>query len=439
MQLTFPNITQKEFQHAFDNLAVCTRPNAPDYGFNHPYFTPGGGYTNTWWQLDSSLALTGYKWQDRKFAETCLLNFIESQKPDGRICLWGKDKLPEVESDRFSKQREGVSSLPKLFDAAYNILLGTTDADLIENTYGMLKKYLDWWYNDRFDKETGLITAVFEETFVPYLGSAMEYTPVDTNVEVYVGLIYTAEIARWLNKTDDAADLQARAEALKNAINSVLWWEEKGAYYPYDLLTKKHVDFLMASTFNPLRMGIATPQQKEKLLSLMQDDEHFNWNTIPLTSVSKKDPQFVVHTGVYQGNPSWSGSVWTMINEMVIRGLLDCGEKDLAAELTLKTLYTFNNNCQEFVHPFDGTGHGVVQYAWSSSQYIQLFVEVIFGIRSDARRKEVSISPNLPDALKNETISIADVMVFDGVYLDVTVEKGRVRYNISDNSITVKA
>lgn len=59
----------------------------------------------------------------------------------------------------------------------------------------MLKKYIDWWFDNRYDENTGLMTAVFEETFIPYLGCAGEYAPVDTNTEVYVGCYYTGLLA----------------------------------------------------------------------------------------------------------------------------------------------------------------------------------------------------------------------------------------------------
>lgn len=440
MKLAFPNISQKDFAYAFECLEDCKQSDAADFGFHYPYFTPGGAYGKQWWQLDSSLALSGYKWIDRSFAETALLNFIESQKEDGRICLWGKDILPkQVAGNNFPKQHEGVSSLPKIFDVAYHILQGSSDTDLVSKTYGMMEKYLNWWYRDRYDPKTGLMTAVFEETFIPYLGSAMEYAAVDTNVEVYVGLIYTADIAERLEKKADAEALRKKAESLKSAINKVLWNERKGAYYPYDLRADKHIDCLMASTFYPLRMHIAGENQKIRLIALLKDEEHFNWNTIPLTSVSKKDPLFQTTTGIYQGNASWSGNVWTLINEMIVRGLLDCGEKELATELALKTIYAFNNNCSEFINPFDGSGHGVLKYAWTASQYLELIIEIIFGIRSNMTEKEVCISPNLCDELKKQEISIEGVMVFKDVLLDVSIAKGKTTYKISDESINIKA
>ena len=195
----------------------------------------------------------------------------------------------------------------------------------------------------------------------------------------------------------------------------------------------------MASTFYPLRMKIASVEQKNKLITLLTNNEHFNWNTIPLTSVSKKDPLFQTTIGYYQGNASWSGNVWTLINEMVVRGLMDSDEKALAAGLALKTVYAFNNNYTEFINPFDGSGHGVLKYAWTASQYLELIIEIIFGISSNITKKEVCISPNLTDELKKQRLSIKGVMVFNNVFLDVSIDKGNLNYKISDKTVTVKA
>lgn len=294
----------------------------------------------------------------------------------------------------------------------------------------MLKKYIDWWYSDRLDIKTGLFSAVFEETFIPYLGFAMEYAAVDTNVELYVALICTSNIAARLKRDSESENLLKKAKALKSAINKYLWNEEKGAYYPYDLIKNCQIEQLMASTFFPLRMNIASQKQKERLITLLKCDEHFNWNMIPLTSVSKKDPMFRTTVGDYQGNASWSGNVWTLINEMVVRGLLDSGENETAAELALKTVYAFNANCAEFINPFDGTGHGVQKYAWTASQYIELIVEVIFGIQTDAENREIIISPHLPSALKSEKLSLEGVQICDDIYLDVFITQGNVRWNL---------
>lgn len=420
MKITMRGITQQDLDYAVECLEACKKDDAKEFGFNYPYFTPGGMYGAQWWQLDSSLALSGYKWIDRCFCEKSLWNFIESQKEDGRICLWGADVLPKaVAGGDFPEQSEGVSSLPKIFDVTYHLLKGTSDEKLKKSAYKMLKKYNDWWFLNRQDKKTGLITAVFEETFIPYLGSSGEYAPVDTNVEIYVACHYMEQLSKELEENYEV--FGERKARLKESINKYLWNEEKGAYYPYSIKDEKSVDCLMASTFYPLRLCIADKEKQEKLIKLLTNHENFNWDTIPLTSVSKLDKIFTTTKGDYVGNRSWSGNVWTLINEMVIRGLLDCGERELAAELAMKTLNAFKSNCAEFINPFDGSGHGVIKYAWTASQFIELIVEVIFGVQN------TEVSPALTKELKDGYMALENIQISKDKRISVFIENGIVK------------
>ena len=432
MKLKLLDINTTHIDNAVSCLMECMQENASQYGFNYPYFTPGGAYGSQWWQLDSSLALSGYKWIDREFAEISLKNFIESQKEDGRICLWGADLIPtSVAGNNFPKQSENVSSLPKLFDVTYHILKGSKNNELKITAYNMLFKYLQWWFEKRLDEDTGLITAVFEETFIPYLGYAGEYAPVDTNTEVYVGCVYTKMLAVELGKTADSELIENWADKLKESINKYLWSDKKGAYYPYDIKNKKQIDILMASTFYPLRMEIASESRKEKLLSLLKNHDEFNFDTIPVTSVSKKDKEFVVTEGKYMGNKSWSGNVWLLINEMIIKGLKDCGENDLASELSLKSLQVFKNNYAEFVNPFDGRGHGVLKYAWTASLFIEIIVEGVFGISYDAIKDKIDINPSLTAEMKKENLSV-EVNLSKNKVLFLTINNGLISYKTEE-------
>ena len=203
-------------------------------------------------------------------------------------------------------------------------------------------------------------------------------------------------------------------------------------------MEKKNVDILMASTFNPLRFSIADGDKKEKLIKLLKDDSHFNINTIPLTSVSKKDKMFTTTEGDYIGNASWSGNCWTLINEAVVRGLIDSGEDELAADLALKTLKAFNRNLAEFINPFDGKGHGVIKYAWTASQYLELLIEVVFGISYDAENKEIIISPKLTEELKGEKLALENLAVTKDISLSLYIEGKKADYKVSGDSVNVK-
>ncbi len=438
MEIYLDVASQSDIEYALDCLLECRRENAEEFGFNYPYFSPGGAYGKQWWQLDSSLALCGYKWFEREFAETSIKNFCESQRSDGRICLYGEDILPEkVANGDMPMQREDVSSLPKLFDVAYHIVNASQDLRLLENTYSMMKKYVDWWFNRRMDKDTGLITAVFEETFIPYLGVSGEYAPVDTNTEVYVGCHYTQLLAERLEKENEAEIMRNRKDALKKSINKYLWDEEAGVYFPYDIKNRERIPRLTATTFCPLRLCIADSRKRKLLIEKLTDDRYFDWDSIPLTSAAKTDRCFTVTTGEYKGNASWSGSVWTLINEMVIRGLVDSGENELAAELAIKTIKAFNGNLSEFINPFDGSGHGVQRYAWSASQYLELIIEVLFGMSFDAEKSELTICPKLTPELKKQRIYIVGAEIADKCYADVEIDCGKISCKVSDENVRV--
>ncbi len=64
-----------------------------------------------------------------------------------------------------------------------------------------------------------------------------------------------------------------------------------------------------------------------------------------------------------------------------------------------------------------------MQYAWSASQYLELMVETVFGIRYYAKDNTVSISPRLTDELKRSDIEIQDICLTEQVFLTVKIEQ----------------
>lgn len=153
-------------------------------GFKYPFFSPGG-YGECWWEIDSSYAAEAYSYIDFITAKNAMLNFFFVQKEDGRIPLWGNDILPK--SENHPLQSDNASALPVLFMTGFAVAKRSRDNDFRHKIFNMLYKYLNWWKKERKDKNTGLITYLFEETFPPYLGRAGEYCGVDTNVAVAIG------------------------------------------------------------------------------------------------------------------------------------------------------------------------------------------------------------------------------------------------------------
>ena len=412
-----PGLSPEGFADAFAVLEECRVDRVPVLGFTHPFFAPGGAYGGCWWNIDSSVALLGYRWKDRAFAENALRNFFDVQKEDGRIPLYGYDSVAPYD--------EEISSLPKLLEVAYLFAAESEDAEFVCACYRLIARYLNWWLQKRRDAKTGLISAVFEETFVPYLHKSGERAAVDTNVEVILGCRRAAALARRLGEAAQAERYGRIAAEISDSVNRLLWNEEKGAYYPLLLSSGLQEDFLMASAFLPLRGKVALKERADRLVALLTSGE-FGWDTYPVYSAARSDPHFSVTEGAYQYNASWSGSVWTLLNEGVVQGLKDSGYTESAAELAWRTVREFHGRYYEFLHPFNGSGQGVQRYAWTAAQYIRLVLEFIFGIKADAAAKTVHIRPLLCEGMRRGDWAAENVPLPGGGTLSVYIKDGAV-------------
>ena len=424
--LIFPGITQEEFADAFKVLEeayVHASNENPVYGFIYPFCGPGGGYGPCWWQLDTSLALSGIKWVNQEFAENVLRNFIYVQQENGRIALWG------MQSDDLIH-----SSLPKLFQISHEVLKGTKDEQLIRDTYSMLKKYLDWWLSERWDDKSGLIKGISEE----WLPGAWEfYLPVETNVEVIAGCNIVAKLADYNNDKDSALFYGEKAEALKKMINEFLWNDEEKCFM--NLAVKNYTfegSVYSVTAFDPLKLNVADKKYHGFMLEALTDDNLFQWGSIPLTSAAKTVPQYNETPGVYVGH-QWYGSIWSLRNYAVLEGLEDIGRYDLASHLAIRTVELFNNNYAEFINPPNGSGEGVLRYSWTASQYIQILIEHIFGITFDQFTNTLSIKPHLDTSLTGQTIELKQLLLPNSSKLDVEITSGvtevRVNYQVTES------
>ena len=421
-EIKLPGISQEHFQDAFKILDECLVTDVPMKGFNYPFLAPGGRYGQSWWQLDASLNIAGAKWVNQKFVENMMRGFagVQSQNPDGRIDLWGGSAVRGMPAN--------VSSLPRFFEAAFDVAVRTDDKQLQELIFDMMKKYLGYWFSPlKRDAGTGLITAVFEESFSDKSFGDKKaipgtLAPIDLNVAVAIGCYNTCKLARYLDYEDDSQFYNQLFEQLCQAINKYLWCDKTNAYYNYDTHNKVKKPRFICTTFDPLRYNIAPLERIDKLVSLLVNPEIFNWGIHPVTSIALTEPEFVEATGIYDGT-AWFGDVWTLRNMLIINGLEDAGKHNLASELAWATIKMFNNNFSEYVVPGTGSGEGVARYGWTASQYIQAIIENIFGIRYNRFEKRLIIFPHIPKECMGHEISIQNLFLpFEKTRLSLNID-----------------
>jgi len=404
-QIKLPGISQNDFKEAFKVLDECLVIDVPLNGFNYPFMAPGGAYGQNWWQLDASLNIAGAKWASQKLTEDMMRGFagVQAQNPDGRLDLWGGSPVRGEVAD--------VSSLPRYFEAAYDVARRSKDSDLQITIFETMKKYLGYWFSSKKrDKNTGLITGVFEETFSNPHQDPGVIIPIDLNVAVAMGCYNTAILAKHLGKKVEQERYLKDFKQLSLNINRYLWNEEAGLYYNYNIIEKRHDRRLLCTTFDPFLPGIASPEQVEKLVPVLLNPSLFNWGTRPLTTIAKTEPGYLEAKGPYDGR-AWFGDIWTLRNLPVIIGLQNAGKHDLAAELNWSTIKAFNERFCEYLVPSTGSGEGVQRYRWSASQYIQAIIENLFGVDYDAIEKRVRITPHIPKELLKQEIEISNLLI----------------------------
>ena len=404
-QIHIPGISQQDFEDAFKVLDECIVTDVPLNGFNYPYMAPGGAYGSNWWQLDGSLNVAGAKWTNQKFAEDIIRGFaeVQAQNPDGRIDLWGGSTTRGQVAD--------VSSLPRYFEAAYDVARRSDDSLLRDIIFESMKKYLEYWFSPaKRDKMTGLITGVFEEALSNITDEVGSLAPVDLNVEVAIGCYNTSRIAAFLGKTREADMFLNDFKQLSSGINQYMWSGDDHVYYNYNVQEKKQERRLLCTTFDPLLLGIAPPDRVEKLVPVLVNPSLFNWGNRPLTTIARTEPGYVEAPELMMAVPGseMSGPCVTCLLLMVWKMQ---GKHDLAAELTWSTIKTFNSNYCEFIVPSNGSGEGVQRYGWSASQYIQAIIENLFGIDYDFQNKRLRIVPHIAKELMKQEIEIKNLII----------------------------
>lgn len=79
--------------------------------------------------------------------------------------------------------------------------------------------------------------------------------PVDLNAFLFSVAKTLAEFSLILKNETKAAEFEAKAQEIYDAIQSVLWHDDVGAWLDYDILNKKRRDYFVPSNLVPLYVG----------------------------------------------------------------------------------------------------------------------------------------------------------------------------------------
>lgn len=142
-----------------------------------------------------------------------------------------------------------------------------------------------------------------------------------------------AELARLLGRDAAAEELEARADAFREALDA-LWDEDRGYYLNYRTDLGRPSERRSPTLFYPLLAGVASEARAGRLIRehLLNPAEF--WGEFVLPSTTRDDPSF-------PRQRYWKGAIWPPLNFLTYLGLRRAGDRATAAELSTRSLDMF--------------------------------------------------------------------------------------------------
>jgi hypothetical protein len=253
----------------------------------------------------------------------------------------------------------------------------------------------DWESNGR--KSVGTTHQLYWNT---PLGSGMDNTPrpadtgagwVEMSAQMVIMYNHLAIIAEELGQSAKAEAFRSQAAAIGQRLNRWCWNEADGFYYDV-LANGQQFRKKTIGGFWPMFAGIASPAQAAKLVDHLKNTSQF-WRLNVFPTLSADEPEYSADGGY------WRGGVWAPTNVMVIKGLVQYGYEDFAAEATEKYLRgmtevfrttntVYENYAPESFAPGNPARPDFV--GWTGCGPIQLLFEEVMGLRPDGIRNALT-------------------------------------------------
>jgi alpha,alpha-trehalase len=192
--------------------------------------------------------------------------------------LWSTEPhlTPETGLARYWDFGEGPA--PEVLSAEKDAQ-GRTHYELVRDYY-RTHQVPDYQLDQYYDKKTDQLTMLFykgdrsmresgfdpSNRFGPFNIDVIHYNPVCLNSLLYLMETQTAEILNDLDRKQEAASWQAKAELRARAINHLMWDEKDGLYYDYDFAGKRLRRYHFLTTFYPLWAGFASKEQAARIV-----------------------------------------------------------------------------------------------------------------------------------------------------------------------------
>ncbi|NOZ62440.1 MAG: glycoside hydrolase [Calditrichaeota bacterium] len=344
-------------------------------------------YFGGFWAWDSWKHAAALASIDGKMAEKQIYAMFDFQNEAGMIpdCVF-----PDAKKNNWRNTKPPLAAW-----AVWQIFGATKDTSFVKSLYPKLLKYHRWWYKFRDHDgnglceygstdgtkqaalwESGMDNAVrFDDAKMVKNGDAnwsLTQESVDLNSYLFAEKNYLAQMAELLGKNEEAKNIRAEAEDLKQKIQSMMFNEETGYFYDIDLNTKQIIPVQGAEGWIPLWAKVATAEQAGAVKNVLADTNKFA-TFVPFPTVARDNEKFSLDY--------WRGPVWLDQAYFAVRGLKNYGYNALADKFTqqifghLQGLADPKMPIFENYDPLTGKGLNAPHFSWSAAHLLMLLMD----------------------------------------------------------------
>lgn len=167
-----------------------------------------------------------------------------------------------------------------------------------------------------------------------------------------------AELARRFGRSDEAAELQERADHTRRAF-AALWNAQRRVYQPYDRIAGQRIDVPSCLGMLPLWGRVPDETTAKAMMTELE-----RWAQISPFLVPSSPPDFPG----FESKRYWRGPAWLIINFMIADGLAHYSYPDLAERIRQSSEALIETGgFHEYFDPLDGSGCGGKAFSWTAS------------------------------------------------------------------------
>ena len=320
---------------------------------------------NLVWSWDNCFNALAVAGADAKLAWDNIFLFFDLQREDGML----PDAVnPAIVVDWFTKPPVHGFTIRKLLEQGYAL-----SAEDKKTLYHCLTKWTDWWYGQltneglvkyRHPFDSGWDNATFFDYGYPIASP-------DLNAYLVIQQDVLAQLAKELGFAEEAQAWTTRADLLLNNMIDKMWNGNKfvcindsGEIIPTNSLIR----------IMPVVLGKRLPEHIMKILidELSVENHFLTYRGVATESVRsqsydhrKGDPA--------KPNAYWRGPIWPPVVYLIVCGLREAGEFDLAAVISHRYICTVEANQGAMFENYDaltGEGYDDSSYTWTSAVYL---------------------------------------------------------------------